>query len=136
MLALNAFSGNYHTEHLLKMHEYIFQDLFEWAGMPRTISIYKEEDVSGGLSIEYSDSFDIVNDMHHTLSDMRAKNWAGMTTRRRHAPEASCSRRCGPPDISREVSSGTLRSLPAISPRERPDSPLSYNPPGGRHSAR
>lgn len=79
MLALNALSGNYHTEHLLKMHEYIFQDLFEWAGMPRTISIYKEEDVLGGLSIEYSDSFDIVNDMHHTLSDMRAKNRAGMT---------------------------------------------------------
>ena len=40
-LALNPLSGDYHTEHLLKMHEYIFQDLFEWAGVPRTISIQR-----------------------------------------------------------------------------------------------
>lgn len=46
-------------------------DLFEWAGVPRTISIYKEEDVLGGQSVEYSDPFDIVNDVHHALSDMR-----------------------------------------------------------------
>ena len=52
------------------MHEYIFQDLFEWAGQPRNISIYKEEDVIGGQSIEYSDPFDIVNDVHHVLSDI------------------------------------------------------------------
>ena len=26
------------------MHAYIFRDLFDWAGIPRTISIYKEED--------------------------------------------------------------------------------------------
>ena len=46
---------DYHTEHLLRMHEYIFGDFFEWAGVPRTISIYKEEDVLGGQSVEYSD---------------------------------------------------------------------------------
>lgn len=38
-LALNPLSGDYHTAHLLRMHEYIFRDLSEWAGMPRTISI-------------------------------------------------------------------------------------------------
>ena len=61
------------------MHEYIFSDLFEWAGMPRTISIYKEEDVLGGLSVEYSAPYDIVNDIHQVLSDMRSKDWAIMT---------------------------------------------------------
>ena len=50
-LALNPLSGNYNTKHLLEMHEYIFRDLFEWAGVPRLISIYKEEDVLGGLSV-------------------------------------------------------------------------------------
>lgn len=78
-LALNPLSGDYHTGHLLGMHEYIFGDLYEWAGIPRTISIYKEEDVLGGQSVEYSDPFDIVNDVHHTLSDMRAKKWIDMT---------------------------------------------------------
>lgn len=53
-LVLNPLGGDYHTEHLLKMHEYIFGDLFEWAGAPRTIAIYKEEDVLGGQSVEYS----------------------------------------------------------------------------------
>ena len=77
-LALNPLSGDYHTPHLLKMHEYIFQDIFEWAGEVRTISIYKEEDVLGRLSVEYSDPFDIVNDLHHVLSDMRKKEWKDM----------------------------------------------------------
>ena len=77
-LALNPLSGDYHTPHFLKMHEYIFQDIFEWAGEVRTISIYKEEDVLGRLSVEYSDPFDIVNDLHHVLSDMRRKEWKDM----------------------------------------------------------
>lgn len=58
-LVLNPLQGNYHTKHLLQMHYFIFQDLFDWAGQPRTISIYKEEDVLGGLSVEYSEPVDI-----------------------------------------------------------------------------
>lgn len=77
-IALNKFEGDYHTEHFFRMHEYIFQDLFDWAGQPRNISIYKEEDVLGGQSIEYSDPFDIVNDVHHVLTDMREKTWNSM----------------------------------------------------------
>ena len=79
-IALNKLPGDYHTEHFFQMHEYIFQDIFEWAGQPRNIAIYKEEDVLGGQSIEYSDPFDIVNDVHHVLSDMREKPWQSMDT--------------------------------------------------------
>lgn len=78
-LALNPLPGDYHIVHFLKMHEFIFQDIFEWAGKPRTISIYKEEDVLGGQSIEYSDPFDIVKDLHHVLYDMRSKEWEKMS---------------------------------------------------------
>lgn len=77
-LALNPLKGNYHLGHLLKMHKYIFQDLFEWAGRPRTISIYKEEDVLGGQSIEYSNPKNIANDIHYALLNMREKDWSGM----------------------------------------------------------
>lgn len=77
-IALNPLPGDYHTEHFFRMHEYIFQDLYEWAGKPRTISIYKEEDVLGGMSVEYSDPFDIVTDVHHVLQDMRKKAWKSM----------------------------------------------------------
>ncbi len=77
-IALNGLPGDYHTEHFLNMHRYIFQDIFEWAGEPRTISIYKEEDVLGGQSVEYSDPFDIIHDLHSVLSDMRKKDWKAM----------------------------------------------------------
>lgn len=77
-LALNPLTGNYDIKHLLQMHEFIFQDIFDWAGQPRTISIYKEEDVLGGLSIEYSEPLNIINDIHHVLSDMRTKKWNNM----------------------------------------------------------
>ena len=77
-LAQNPLPGDYHTDHFLAMHKFIFQDLYDWAGIPRTISIYKEEDVLGGQSIEYSDPFDIVSDLHHTLKDMRNKSWNDM----------------------------------------------------------
>ena len=78
-LALNPIAGNYHTKHLMQMHEFIFQDIFDWAGQPRTISIYKEEDVLGGLSVEYSEPLKIESDIHHVLSDMRAKKWNSMS---------------------------------------------------------
>ena len=38
-LAMNPLPGEYNTEHLLRMHHYIFQDLYEWAGEPRIIAI-------------------------------------------------------------------------------------------------
>lgn len=78
-LAMNPMPGEYNTEHLLKMHHYIFQDLYDWAGEPRVIAIYKEEDVLGGMSVEYSDPFDITKDIHFILSDMRKKAWKNMT---------------------------------------------------------
>lgn len=77
-LVMNPLPGEYNTEHLLKMHHYMFQDLFEWAGETRIIEIYKEEDVLGGMSVEYSDPFDIVQDIHFVLSDMRNKSWKEM----------------------------------------------------------
>lgn len=81
-LAMNPLPGEYNTKHLLRMHHYIFQDLYEWAGEPRIIAIYKEEDVLGGMSVEYSDPFDIVKDIHNILSDMRGKPWKDMDRKR------------------------------------------------------
>ena len=79
-IALNPLPGDYHTEHFLEMHKYIFQDIYEWAGVPRTINIYKEEDVLGGMSIEYSDPFDIMSDLHYALKNMRSKEWNQMAS--------------------------------------------------------
>lgn len=61
--------------HLLEMHKFIFQDLYEWAGQQRKLNIYKEEPVLGGLSIDYSDLFDIQQDAESILYEMRHKKW-------------------------------------------------------------
>lgn len=37
----------------LRIHQIIFEDVYEWAGKPRTIDIYKAESLLGGKSIDY-----------------------------------------------------------------------------------
>lgn len=78
-LALNPLHGDYQLNHFLRMHEYIFQDIYEWAGEPRRILIYKEEPVLGGMSVEYSDPIDIRRDLQNALIDMNKKKWEEMS---------------------------------------------------------
>lgn len=77
-IAANPLPGEYDYIHLLKMHQYIFQDMYEWAGQQRKLNIYKEEHVLGGLSVDYSDVFDIAKDAESILTEMRAKEWNSM----------------------------------------------------------
>lgn len=77
-LAMNPLPGKYNMEHLMRMHEFIFQDIYDWAGKARIIDIYKEEDILGGQSVEYSDPFDIARDIENVLTDMKAKEWSDM----------------------------------------------------------
>ncbi len=83
-IALNPLPGEYDYNHLLRMHGYIFQDIFEWAGQQRKLNIYKEEAVLAGLSVDYSDTFDIPADATRILDGMREKHWKDMET-----PEAA-----------------------------------------------
>ena len=72
--------GAYEFAHLLQMHKYIFQDLYDWAGQPRKVNIYKEEPVLGGLSLDYSDKKTIATDAEQILKEMRDKPWRRMGT--------------------------------------------------------
>ena len=53
--------------------------MYEWAGQQRKLNIYKEEPVLGGLSVAYSDMFDIARDTKYALKEMREKPWGKMT---------------------------------------------------------
>lgn len=55
---------------LCDMYHYIFQDIYEWAGKIRIINIEKLEPALGGISIEYSDCFDIEKDATFVLDKM------------------------------------------------------------------
>lgn len=77
-IAINPLPGAYNYEHLLKIHQYIFQDLYEWAGQPRKLNIYKEEPILGGISIDYSDWVTIAKDTENVLTEMGKKLWNSM----------------------------------------------------------
>ena len=71
----NPVVGDFNVQHLFKMHEYIFQDVFEWAGQPRRINIEKAEEALSGLSVEYAEVFDIAIQGETVLSEMNSVNW-------------------------------------------------------------
>lgn len=39
---------------IFNIHKILFENVYEWAGKPRTINIYKGEPILQGLSVEYS----------------------------------------------------------------------------------
>ncbi len=71
----NPIIGNFDFDHLCRMHYYIFQDLYDWAGQPRIINIEKSEPVLGGISIEYSEFQDIKITASSLLAKMKAVDW-------------------------------------------------------------
>ncbi len=75
-LAEKPLAGDYDFAHIAKMHEYIFQDIYEWAGEIRTINIEKEEPALGGLSIEYSDKAAIKDDLSRALEKLASRFFA------------------------------------------------------------
>lgn len=48
------FENGFSTESLMKLHEFVFGDIYEWAGKPREIDIEKPERTLNGLSVEYA----------------------------------------------------------------------------------
>ena len=71
----NPLTGDFDFLHLCNMHRYIFQDVFEWAGKIRIINIEKSEEALSGLSVEYSDVFDIVKHSESVLLRMNSIDW-------------------------------------------------------------
>lgn len=51
------------------------RDIYEWAGEFRKINIEKPENALSGLSVEYSDIFEIRKDLRNILKRMKQENW-------------------------------------------------------------
>ena len=67
--------GRFDFDHLCRIHFYLFQDLYDWAGEPRKMNIVKEEPALGGLSVEYTDYPDIRKRLADVLGAMRRRPW-------------------------------------------------------------
>ena len=74
-LASNISVSRFDFAELCMVHNYIFQDIYDWAGKPRIKNIDKSERALGGLSVKYSDYFDIARDAEQVLADMNHYAW-------------------------------------------------------------
>jgi len=82
--------GEYDSSHLCQLHQYIFQDIFEWAGNIRTINIEKAESVLGGLSVEYSDIKDIKQHLDSSLHQLREIDWRSLRIQEKAKTFSQC----------------------------------------------
>ena len=63
------------TTDIFKIHKILFKEIYIWAGKPRTINIYKNEPVLGGLSVNYSDYQSIDDDLKAIQRIIDLFNW-------------------------------------------------------------
>lgn len=75
--------GDFDFAHLCKIHEKIFEKVYEWAGTQRIIDIEKPERALGGLSVEYSPCDDIQRNASIILADMKKVDWENLPLERK-----------------------------------------------------
>ncbi|AUJ87188.1 MULTISPECIES: hypothetical protein [Enterococcus] len=68
---------NYKT--FLEVHKYIFGDLYDWAGQIRTIDIYKEEAILGGVSLTYGEIPSIQLQIETIIDDLNQGKWSDIS---------------------------------------------------------
>ena len=78
-LSISPLDGNYDFEHFCNFHAYIFKDIYEWAGEPRTVEMEKAEAVLGYMSIEYTKPKEINETASAVLKKMSEKKWEEMS---------------------------------------------------------
>ena len=82
--------GLFDFKHLCQIHQFIFQDIFHWAGQPRIINVEKAEAALGGISVEYSDVHDINNHATAACEKMNSILWKSLDTDKK----AECFSKC------------------------------------------
>lgn len=63
------------TADVFLIHEKLFNEIYSWAGQPRTINIYKSEEVLDGLSVTYSDFHSIKKDLASVQKEIDSFDW-------------------------------------------------------------
>jgi cell filamentation protein len=72
------YAGVFDFKYLCQIHQFIFQDIFHWAGQPRIINMEKVEAALGGISVEYSDVRDITNHATIACEKMNGISWKSL----------------------------------------------------------
>ena len=77
----SIYKGSLDAEFMCEIHKHILGDIFDWAGTFRTISIYKEELVIPGISLEYANPIRIEKSLKDRITDLDRTEWSNMTTK-------------------------------------------------------
>jgi len=73
--------GSYDFNHFCEFHKLIFDEVYEWAGVPRTVPIEKHEAALGYMSIEYAQPDNIKRDAGTILNKMTSvEKWKTLDT--------------------------------------------------------
>lgn len=74
-LAIAPLGGKFDFAHVCAIHEYIFQDIFDWAGKTRTIDIEKPESILSYDSVIYAEVASIKQTVDKISRQMRSYKW-------------------------------------------------------------
>lgn len=73
-----VFEGKFEIELLKSIHTHLFEDIYYWAGELRKVSMFKEEPILFGASLEYAQPKEIKKKTDKILDEMNATNWGNM----------------------------------------------------------
>lgn len=71
--------GTFDVAFLKKLHKYIFEDIYDWAGQIRTIEMVKGERVLGGDTVRYSYPDNIESECTAVLKEIHFVNWKDLS---------------------------------------------------------
>lgn len=83
LINIDSINVKYFDESLIKeIHKHIFEDIFDWAGEYRTVSLFKEELVLPAYSIPYSPSSEISKNLKDKLLHLNSYAWQNIPVER------------------------------------------------------
>jgi len=86
----NPINGSFDFDHLCRVHQFIFQDIFDWAGTPRSINIEKSEAALGGISVEYTDVKDVRVAGEKACAKINSLCWQTLSTEQKAEMFSKC----------------------------------------------
>lgn len=75
MLLYDRGFDNFSPSGLCEIHQYLFGDIYDWAGQYRIINIEKREELLGGRSVWYSNDENITNDLANAFNALHKHDW-------------------------------------------------------------
>ncbi len=75
LLDLNPPKGNFDAQHLKTIHEYLFRDVYEWAGQFRTIPLAKADYDRGGRVTRFTTPESIESELARVFAELAEDNF-------------------------------------------------------------